>query len=141
MMGAVVLATALLAGPVVDPATQAAIIPSHQRAFAECVSDRESGGDYRAENPTSTASGRWQFLDSRWREGLAWMVAARLRDHGLSASESRRIRLVLRSTDISEWSPQYQDAGFIAVLNARGPFSGWRHWYHPDSRCNSLAVN
>jgi len=27
----------------------------------------ESRGDYRAENPTSTASGGWQFLDSTWR--------------------------------------------------------------------------
>lgn len=26
----------------------------------------ESGGDPRAENPTSTASGRWQVLDSTW---------------------------------------------------------------------------
>ena len=28
---------------------------------------RESGGDIRAENPTSTASGKWQFLDSSWK--------------------------------------------------------------------------
>lgn len=26
----------------------------------------ESGGDIRAENPTSTASGKWQILDSTW---------------------------------------------------------------------------
>ncbi|HEY8547174.1 MAG TPA: transglycosylase family protein [Acidimicrobiales bacterium] len=35
-----------------------------------CVPDyivqRESGGDYKAENPTSTASGKYQFLDSTW---------------------------------------------------------------------------
>lgn len=28
---------------------------------------RESRGDIRAENPISTASGKWQFLDSTWR--------------------------------------------------------------------------
>jgi hypothetical protein len=27
---------------------------------------RESGGDITAQNPTSTASGKWQFLDSTW---------------------------------------------------------------------------
>jgi hypothetical protein len=35
-----------------------------------CVPDyivqRESGGDYKAENPTSTASGKYQFLDGTW---------------------------------------------------------------------------
>jgi len=35
-----------------------------------CVPDyivqRESGGDYTAENPTSTASGAYQFLDGTW---------------------------------------------------------------------------
>lgn len=30
------------------------------------VMARESGGDITAENPTSTASGKWQFLDSTW---------------------------------------------------------------------------
>ena len=27
---------------------------------------RESGGSLTAENPSSTASGKWQFLDSTW---------------------------------------------------------------------------
>jgi muramidase (phage lysozyme) len=27
---------------------------------------RESGGDYKAENPTSTASGKYQFVDGTW---------------------------------------------------------------------------
>ena len=35
-----------------------------------CVPDyivqRESGGDYKAENPTSTASGKYQFIDGTW---------------------------------------------------------------------------
>lgn len=30
------------------------------------VSDCESGGDYTAENPKSTASGRWQIVDDTW---------------------------------------------------------------------------
>jgi len=35
--------------------------------FLACVRRRESGGNYSAENPTSTASGAYQFLDSSWR--------------------------------------------------------------------------
>ena len=31
------------------------------------VMRRESGGNIRAQNPRSTASGKWQFLDSTWR--------------------------------------------------------------------------
>ena len=30
------------------------------------VMRRESGGNIRAQNPRSTASGKWQFLDSTW---------------------------------------------------------------------------
>lgn len=29
---------------------------------------RESGGDIHAENPVSTASGKWQFLDTTWND-------------------------------------------------------------------------
>ena len=39
---------------------------------------RESRGDIRAENPRSTASGKWQFLDSTWAGyggyASAWMA-------------------------------------------------------------------
>jgi len=35
--------------------------------FLACVRRHESGGNYQAENPTSTASGAYQFLDSTWR--------------------------------------------------------------------------
>lgn len=31
------------------------------------VMNRESGGNIRAKNPTSTASGKWQFLNSTWQ--------------------------------------------------------------------------
>ena len=41
-------------------------IPSSLAAFMRCVSNRESHGNYKAENPTSTASGRWQFIDASW---------------------------------------------------------------------------
>jgi len=35
--------------------------------FLACVRRHESGGNYTAKNPNSTASGAYQFLDSTWR--------------------------------------------------------------------------
>jgi hypothetical protein len=34
--------------------------------FPDYIVQRESGGNYKAENPTSTASGKYQFLDGTW---------------------------------------------------------------------------
>jgi hypothetical protein len=61
-----------------DAAGQAAVIahlqtpaapPAHNPpgGFLACVRRHESGGNYQAKNPTSTASGAYQFLDSTWR--------------------------------------------------------------------------
>jgi hypothetical protein len=50
------------------PARQAA--PVYSGGGGGCVPDyivqRESGGNYKAENPTSTASGKYQFVDGTW---------------------------------------------------------------------------
>jgi hypothetical protein len=37
------------------------------QTFARCVKQHESHGNYKAENPTSTASGAYQFIDATWR--------------------------------------------------------------------------
>jgi len=139
-MGAVVLAAALLVAPAsTDAAASAAVIPASQQAFAECVSQRESHGNYKARGSDSSSAGRWQFLDLQWRRGLSYMVAARLRDHGMTGRASKAVRIHLQATHIANWEPNYQDAAFISVLNARGPWSGWKHWYLAGSRCNALA--
>ena len=52
------------------PAQQQQPVYSGGGGGGGCVPDyivqRESGGDYKAENPTSTASGKYQFLDGTW---------------------------------------------------------------------------
>ena len=52
-----------------QPATQSAPVysgGSSSCGFPDYIVQRESGGNYTAENPTSTASGKYQFLDSTW---------------------------------------------------------------------------
>jgi len=48
------------------------------------VMQRESGGNIRAKNPSSTASGKWQFLNSTWAGyggyAEAWMAPESVQD-------------------------------------------------------------
>ena len=119
----------------------AAFIPEKWRPFSKCVLDRESGGRLTeknsgegAKNPRSSASGRWQFLDSQWRSGLASMVASRLRDEGVPAKHTKGLRAHLESRPINKWDGWFQDIGHRAVLAA----GGWRHWSGGNG-CNSLV--
>ncbi len=41
-----------------------------------CVMNRESGGNITAQNPTSSASGKWQFLSSTWGNYMGYPTAA-----------------------------------------------------------------
>ena len=122
-------------------ATAAAELPPAQMEYRECVAQRESGGSYTALNTTepSSASGRYQFLDGKWRHGLAHMVADAIRDEGIPWSKAKKIRTELRATPIRKWKPIYQDIAFATVLNARGPWSGAHHWHYPGHRCNRLV--
>lgn len=56
-----------------NPAEQAAVAdhlnpPAHTPpgGFLACVRAHESGGDYQAKNPTSTASGAYQYIRGTW---------------------------------------------------------------------------
>ena len=110
---------------------QASTIPARWRPFALCVSDRESGGSYTARNDSSSASGRWQFLDTSWRRGLSFMVRDRLIRAGMPTPAARSVRTYLAATHISRWPGPYQDAGFVAVVSKGGAF----HWRLAGSRC------
>ena len=142
----IIISAALLITPAqaveartVAAVSQAAVIPAEWQEFQECVADRESSGSYTAQNPTSSAQGKYQFLDNNWREGGAWNVYKRLIKHGATRKEANRIRLVLREAPIKTWRPKYQEILFAEVLLS-GEGKGWAHWYLAGSRCNRLAV-
>jgi hypothetical protein len=66
--------------------------PAAEQGSGRCGGDlppcyimmRESGGNIRAQNPSSTASGKWQFLNSTWAGyggyAEAWMAPESVQD-------------------------------------------------------------
>ena len=65
-----------------------ASVPSSGRCGGDlppcCVMMRESGGSLTAQNPTSTASGKWQFINGTWGGyggyAEAWMAPESVQD-------------------------------------------------------------
>lgn len=124
----------------VSAVRDASRIPSAWRSFAACVLKRESGATLDrpqsgagARNPSSSASGRWQFLQGSWGRSLPYMVADQLVDHGLPRAEARKVRKYLQGLPIHRWPGVYQDMGFIEVVQ-RG---GWAHWR--GATCDGLV--
>lgn len=135
MIESLALAGVLMAGPL----TQAGTIPTPWQPFAACVSRRESNDNYKARNRSSSAAGRWQFLDSAWRVrgGIEWIVSRQLKRAGVPSSQRKRIVVKLDRTPIHQWPAWAQDAAFVGVITERP--NGWRHWYLAGSPCNRLA--
>jgi hypothetical protein len=77
--------------------------PAHNPpgGFLACVRRHESGGNYQAKNPVSTASGAYQYLDSTWRT-----MSARAGHSGYGSARSA--------------PPWVQDAVAVYTVN-----SGW----------------
>lgn len=116
----------------------AASFPRNLVSFASCVIDRESGGTLNdrtsgmgARNPSSSASGRWQFLNNDWNHGLPYMVRDRLVRHGMSKAQAREVRIYLQKRPIYRWPGWYQDIGFLEVIE-RG---GRHHWNGGSHSC------
>ena len=84
--------------------------PPWIRDFGRCVRHHESyhSGHYRANNPTSTASGAYQFLDGTWSGNAKYMKGAKKYAH-LPASSA---------------PPWVQDKVFIHSVE-RGGQSNW----------------
>lgn len=59
--------------------------PSAAVSFLRCVIGHESNGNARAENPSSTASGLFQFIDGTWRHYAQHVPSARRYSHAASA--------------------------------------------------------
>lgn len=117
---------------VADRATRAAAeVPVRWEQFERCVAERESGNSPTARNSSSSASGTYQFLDTQWRDGLAFMVAHRLKHFGMSKPDARKIRIRLQDTHIARWPAVYQRIGFNEVIANNGA----HHWRLPGSRC------
>lgn len=121
---------------------EASRVPGPLRRWAACVLHRESGaaldrpqsGAGARNTSGSSASGRWQFLQTSWGRSLPYMVADQLVDHGLPRAEARKVRAYLQSIPIYRWPGVYQDMGFIEVVQ-RG---GWAHWR--GAGCNGLVA-
>ena len=113
----------------------AARIPAAWEPFRDCVVNRESHGNPKAQNPVSSAQGKDQFLDNSWRRGAGWNVYNRLRDAGMPRPQARRILARLHETPIKQWREEYQDAAFAFVILIP---RGWRHWSGGHG-CNTLV--
>lgn len=126
-----------------SPIREAATIPPKHRAWAECVLRRESGGVIHnkqsredARNRSSSASGRWQMLDSSgWREGVGWLVQKRLVKFGIPKESAVRVRKHLQATPIWKIDGFWQDIAFIQSVEEGGK----RHWYNGGDKCDKLG--
>lgn len=117
---------------------KAAEIPKSLRPWAACVIERESGGDIDriqsgvgARNPSSSAQGRFQFLDNSWRRGLSFMVRDRLVRFGMPKDQAREVRVYLGSRPIYTWHGYWQQIGFLEVVHRGGKY----HWNGGSHSC------
>lgn len=114
---------------------EASTPPPGWAEFAECVEQRESGG-----NPTilnregSGAAGLFQLMPG-WRSGGPWNVRERLLKFGVPRKQAKAVREYLAARPIHTWPALYQRIAFAEVLDD----GLWKHWHLAGSRCNSLV--
>lgn len=127
-------------GHLSSPIREAATVPPRTRAWATCVLTRESGGVLHnkqsredARNGSSSAAGRWQFLQA-WQRGGSFMVRDRLVDFGVPRANAKRVRQYLGDRPIYQWDGFWQDVLFNEVID-RG---GYKHWYNGGDKCDRI---
>lgn len=114
---------------------RAATLPSKWRAFARCVSHRESHGNPKAVNRSSGAAGIYQWMPS-WRHGIRYIVARGLKTNGSTAKYARDVRERLPYR-IEKWSAKWQQIAFVQIINEGGRSAAFRHWSGGHG-CNAL---
>jgi hypothetical protein len=65
------------------------------------IMERESGGSLTAQNPTSSASGKWQFIDSTWNDYGGYPTAA---DAPEDVQDAKARELWAGGAGCSHWS-------------------------------------
>ena len=144
MLAAIVLTAAITLNPATDPTNtegwQASAYTGKWYAqkwapIRKCIMERESSHNYKARNPSSSAMGAYQFLDSQWRVSLTHMM----KHEAKSMSERQAIKN-LRKYPIAKWSRYWQDRAFYTAW-AHG--EGAHHWRTTAGgpECISLKVN
>ena len=101
--------------------------PKHE-GTRRCIVERESRGNYRAANKSSSARGAYQFLDRQWRDGLVWMML----DEEPKGSPKRDEIRDLRDVPIHKWNRYYQDRAFWTAYRHG---QGAHHWHYPPKPC------
>lgn len=101
--------------------------PKHE-GTRRCIIARESRGDYRAANGSSSARGAYQFLDRQWRDGLVWMML----EEEPKRSPLRKEIKALREVPIHKWNRYWQDRAFWTAYRDG---QGVHHWHYPPVPC------
>lgn len=69
--------------------------------IAACIRKYESGGNYQAENPNSTASGAYQFLDSTWQSVTG--LSGRAKNYSPSQQDAAFYKLWNNGRGANQW--------------------------------------
>ena len=86
-------------------------------------------------NRGSGAAGLFQFMPA-WRSSLPYIVAERLKQHGLPKPQAKQVRLYLTKLGrVEKYPALYQRVAFAEVIED----GGWRHWTLGGSRCQGLV--
>jgi hypothetical protein len=95
----------------------------------KCIMHRESRHNYRARSTISTASGAYQFLDSKWRVSLTHMM---IQESKFTKDGLIQEIKALRDKPIQTWNRYYQDRAFYTAWdNGRGA----DHWNQTRHGC------